>query len=166
MVQNEGFEDAHDCQKHAAEPARHQAGDSGGEDLQGPQRRQEPQPAQAGEQEVGAVTMRDRVNVVEGGRGGERHPEAGKQRPDKANDQREHAAVQRSAAALIPDDRDLLHRRVHDGPLGIGIVLEHEAQDRHEHQQQWKQGEEAVVGDQRRQVARLVVAELLDDSNR
>ena len=45
---------------------------------------------------------------------------------------------------------------------GLRVALQHEAEDRHEHQQQREQREERVVGDQRRQVAGLVVAELLD----
>ena len=46
------------------------------------------------------------------------------------------------------------------------VVLEHEPEDRHEYEQQREEREERVVGDQRREVAGLVVAELLDHGDR
>ncbi len=44
----------------------------------------------------------------------------------------------------------------------LGSAFEHEAEHRDEHEQQREQRDEAVVGDQRRELAGLVVAELLD----
>ena len=43
-----------------------------------------------------------------------------------------------------------------------GVALKHETEHRHEHQQQREQRDEAVVGDQRGKLSRLIVAELLD----
>ena len=60
------------------------------------------------------------------------------------------------------DDRKLAERAVEDALLLLGITLQHVAEHGHEHQQQREQRHEAVVGDQRRELAGLVVAELLD----
>ena len=46
--------------------------------------------------------------------------------------------------------------------LQVGDPLQHEAEDRHQQEQQREQRQEPVVGDQRSQVGALVVAELVD----
>jgi len=46
------------------------------------------------------------------------------------------------------------------------IAVQHEAENRHQQQQQRKQRQKAVVGDQRRQVAALVIGELVHHSQR
>ncbi len=83
---------------------------------------------------------------------------------DDADGQRAGAAFQRVDVALelIADDRELAERGVQDAGLGLGRTFEHEAQHRDEHEQQREQRDEPVVGDQRRELAGLVVAELLD----
>jgi hypothetical protein len=67
---------------------------------------------------------------------------------------------------LGADDRELVEHGVLHRVLGAGVVAQDEAEDRREHQQQGEQREERVVGDQRRQVARTIVAELLEHGDR
>jgi hypothetical protein len=50
--------------------------------------------------------------------------------------------------------------------LRAEVVAQHEAEDGGEHQQQREQREEREVGDEGREVAALVIAELLDDGHR
>ncbi len=76
---------------------------------------------------------------------------------------RRHAAAgERVQLELIADDRKLPERAVEDPLLLAGVALQDEAEDRHEHEQQREQRDEAVVGDQRGELSGLVVAELLD----
>ena len=81
--------------------------------------------------------------------------------PDRQSDA---AALERVhvLAQLAADDRELGERRVDQPVLEAGIPLQHEAEDGHEQEQQREQRQEPVVGDQRRQVGALVVAELVD----
>ena len=46
------------------------------------------------------------------------------------------------------------------------VAVQHEAEDRHQQQKQRKQRQKPVVGDQRRQVATLVIDELVDHRQR
>ncbi len=81
--------------------------------------------------------------------------------------------TRRSPGAALPfsewscaadrDDRELAERRSkHAGFWSPRSPSQHEAEHRHQHEQQREQRDEAVVGDQRRELAGLVVAELLD----
>ncbi len=67
---------------------------------------------------------------------------------------------------LLADHRVLRERRVRQGLLQRRVVLEHDIQDRGQHQQQREDRDEAVVRDQRGQVPGLVVVELLPDRDR
>jgi len=71
-----------------------------------------------------------------------------------------------AVAELGADDRELLERRVKDRVPRLGVTLQHETEDGHEQQQQWEQGKEPEVGDQRRLVAGLIVGELLQHRDR
>src|SRR5947209_17222063 len=63
---------------------------------------------------------------------------------------------------LVADQRDLTERAV-EYPFAFGrVALQDEPQNRDEDEQQREQRDEGVVGDQRRELARLVVRELLD----
>jgi hypothetical protein len=64
------------------------------------------------------------------------------------------------APDLVPDDRELRQCGVQDPALEPRPPRQHEAEHRHQHQQQREQREEAAVGEQPREVACLVVAEL------
>ena len=90
--------------------------------------------------------------------------EAAEQQADDADRQRAGAAFQRMDVALqlVADDRELAERRVQDAGLVLRVAFEHEAEHGHEHEQQREQRDEAVVGDQRRELPGAVVAELLD----
>ena len=67
---------------------------------------------------------------------------------------------------LRPDHRELAERRVDDPLLEVRVTLENEAKHRREDKQQRKDGEEAVVGDRRGEVAALVVGVLLHHRER
>ena len=67
---------------------------------------------------------------------------------------------------LLADHRVLREGRVRQGLLQRRVVLEHDIQDRGQHEQQREDRDEAVVGDERGQVPRLVVVELLPDRDR
>ena len=67
---------------------------------------------------------------------------------------------------LLADDGELTEGRVEDPVPEIGVIVEHEAEDRREQQQQREQRQEAVVRDERRKVHPLVVEELVADSQR
>ncbi len=95
------------------------------------------------------------------GRVGDAH--AGEQREHDADHERGGAAGERVQFELVADDRNLPERAVEDLVLLAGVALQHEAEDRDEHEQQREQRDERVVGDQRGELAGLVVAELLDD---
>ena len=58
---------------------------------------------------------------------------------------------------LVAQDRELPEGAVEDFLLQVGIALQHEAEHGDEHQQQGEEGDEAVVGDQRRELAGLIV---------
>jgi len=105
------------------------------------------------------------VDTVERRLRSQRDAEARQQRADEPDDQRRGTALQRPGLQLVAHQRDLLERRVQHRLLGSGVAVENEAQDRHKHHEQRKQREEAVVGDERGEVAALVVAELLDDGH-
>ena len=66
-----------------------------------------------------------------------------------------------SALELIADDRELGQGGVQHSLLQGGVAAEQEAERGDQDEQQGKQGEEAVPGQQGGEVAALVVAELL-----
>ncbi len=110
--------------------------------------------------------MRHTVHPVERRLRGKRDTQAAEQCAHEADHERHAAARQCACPELVTDDRELTQRRV-EHPLPCpGIAFEDEAQAGHEHHQQREQAEEGVVGDQCRQVAALVLTELLDDGNR
>src|SRR4029079_7393586 len=84
----------------------------------------------------------------------------------KAKPERECASVQRTAAELRADHRELAERGIDDPPLQGGMALQDAPEHGREHEQQRKDGEEAVIGDRRRQVAALVVSVLLQHRKR
>src|SRR5439155_24427894 len=64
-----------------------------------------------------------------------------------------------------PDDREVLERRIQDLPLEAGVAMQEEPEAAPQDEEEREQGEEPVVRDQRRQIPRLVVAELLVDGD-
>ena len=62
---------------------------------------------------------------------------------------------------LFAHDRELRQGRIDDPVLQSGIVAEEEPEKRDEQEQQWEDREKSVVGEQRRQRAAGIVAELL-----
>jgi len=70
------------------------------------------------------------------------------------------------AAQAGSDDRELSERRVDEAVAQVGVPGEHEAEDGQEEQEEGEDREEPVVGDQRREVAALVVAVFVDDRDR
>jgi hypothetical protein len=69
-------------------------------------------------------------------------------------------------AQLAADHRELSQRRIQQLRLQMRIAVQHEAENRHQQQKQRKQRQEPVAGDQRRQVAALVIDELVNHSQR
>ena len=67
------------------------------------------------------------------------------------------AAFERVQFELVAEDRELPERAVHDFFLVAWMPCRHEAEDRHEHEQQREDRDEGVVGDQRGQLPGLVV---------
>ena len=89
------------------------------------------------------------------------------ERDERADDQRDAAALQAlRVAELVADDRELAQRRVEDPTLQIGIALQHEPENRRQQQQEREQRQEAVVRDQRGEVRALILGELVDDGDR
>ena len=66
---------------------------------------------------------------------------------------------------LIADDRKLAECRLQDLALQFGMTDEDDAQRGGQQQQQRKQRHEGVVGDQRSQIAALVINILVDHRN-
>ncbi len=116
-------------------------------------------PRSALAEEVAAVLERHRPDAVECAlrRAGDAKP--AQQRRHEPDRQGGGVAGERVDLDLIADHRKLTQHGVLDGPLRAGIALQHEPEDRRQHQQQRKQREERVIGDQRREAPRLVVAE-------
>src|SRR5205085_7562048 len=83
-----------------------------------------------------------------------------------AERQAEAAAAKGSHAQLLADDGQAREHRVQDLALEVGVAPQDEAEDGGEDQQQGEQGEEAVVGNEGREVAGLVVPELLGHPDR
>ena len=69
-------------------------------------------------------------------------------------------------AELLSDHGELAERRVEDPRLEFCVVLQHEPEDRREQEEQRKQRQEAVEGDQRGKVHALVVVKLVDHGQR
>jgi hypothetical protein len=61
---------------------------------------------------------------------------------------------------LVPDDRELGHRRTQQALLEAGVAAEQEPEHGDHDQQQGEQREERVVGNHRGQRGALVVSEL------
>jgi hypothetical protein len=75
--------------------------------------------------------------------------------------------MQRAAGLeLLADHRVLRQGGIQQPLLQPRIVLEHDAEHRDQHQQQREERHEGVVGNQRGEVARLLVAELLPHRDR
>ena len=89
---------------------------------------------------------------------------------DAEKDQADHEGkgppVELTDLDLRSDDRELRKHGALDRVLRADVALQHEPEDRHEHEQQGEQREERVVRHERREVPRLVIAELLDHRNR
>ena len=67
---------------------------------------------------------------------------------------------------LVPDDRELSQRGVQHLPLQLAAALQRVTQDRNQQQQKREQRHKTVVGDQNREVAALIVDELVDHRHR
>src|SRR4051812_3064086 len=117
-------------------------------------------------EEVGPIRVRDEIDGVERRLRRLRDAETTPQRQADPDDQRGDVALQGSRLVLVADQRQLRERRVLDRTGQLRMPVQDEAQDRGERQQQREDGEERVVGDQRGQVAGLVLAELFDDRKR
>jgi hypothetical protein len=85
-----------------------------------------------------------------------------------ADDQGSAAAGARvhAVAQLASEHGELGQSRVQQPGLQVRIAVQHQAEDRHKQQQQREQRQEPVIGDQRREVAALIVGELVDDRDR
>ena len=67
---------------------------------------------------------------------------------------------------LVADDRELGERRRQDLLLEMGVAVQQIAQDGDQQEQQREQRQKAVVGQQRGEIAALVVDELVHDTER
>ena len=106
-------------------------------------------------------------DLVEGVLGGAGDAQAGEQRADEADRQRRgRCPASDVQLELVADDRELAERGVEDAASARSGCPAARSRGRDEHQQQREQRDEAVVGDQRRELAGLVVAELLDTAAR
>jgi hypothetical protein len=117
-------------------------------------------------QRVRATLEGNAPEVVHRVLGGEHDPDTRPESEAKAEPERECASVQRTAAELRPDHRELAERGIDDPPLQVGMPLKDEPEHGRENEQQRKDREEAVIGDRRRQVAALVVDVLLQHRKR
>ena len=89
-------------------------------------------------------------------------------RAKRANDDREHAALQRVRVALQlrADDREVAERTREKSMLDGGMAAQHETQHRRHQQQEGEEREQAVVGDQHCLATGLIVAVFLHDRDR
>ena len=133
-----------------------------GDDRERAKKREHGQTAQAPAQEVGAVLEGHLPDAVEGVLSSVRDAQSGEQRCDDPDRQRDAAPVQAGVRDLIADQRELPERAFEDALALVRVALQHEAEHGHEHEQQREQREKAVEGDQPGELARAVVAELLD----
>ena len=125
------------------------------------------QAAYPGEERVGAPVLRHRPGDVHRVLGRLRDSQRSVDDADGTDHDRRRAPLQTfGSGELVADHRELAQRGVEDLLLEVGVVLQHEAEDRRGHQQQREQRQEAVVGHQRGQVVALIVAELVDDRDR
>ena len=83
------------------------------------------------------------------------------QRPE--HDRRRTPLDPLGPAELVADDRELGQRGGQDLLLEVGMPLEHEPEHGGSDQQDREDGDEGVVAHHRREVAALVVEELVDD---
>ncbi len=141
---------------------RRQAGRAQQERAEQRQAGQRPQPALHG---VGPIEQGHGPGLVQGLLGCLHGAQAGPEGTADTDDQRPHVPLDRTDVApeLVADHRELTERSVDQVLLEVGPVGQDEAEDRHEGQEEREEGQEAVVGDERRQRAGVVVAELLHD---
>ena len=108
---------------------------------------------------------RDAPDPVQRFAGGEHDPQAGPERPDDPDRERDAAPFQAADSDLFADHRELAEDRVDRVLPQARVVGEDEAENRGQQEQQREEREEGPVGDQRGQVAALVVAELPADGD-
>ena len=113
----------------------------------------------------GPLLARDAPDPVQCFAGGEHDPEAGPERADDPDRERDPAAFEAADTDLFADDWELAEDRVDRVLPQARVVGEDEAENRGQQEQQREQREERPVGDQRGQVAALVVAELPADGD-
>lgn len=140
----------------------------GGDEDTGAEHEQQEQAAQTQGDRVRSLVARHGPRPVERILRSARGSQAAVKRAQDPDRQPDTAALERVhvLAQLAADDRELGERRVDQPRLQVGIPLEHEAEDGHQQEQQREQRQEPVVGDQRRQVGTLVVAELVGHGER
>ncbi len=97
-----------------------------------------------------------------------RSVEGAEQRADQAGRQRQAGAAQRLNAALDlrSDHRVGAQRGVEQVLAHCQVVPQHDVEQRDQHQEQREDRNERVVGDQRGQIARPVITELLPHRQR
>ncbi len=146
--------------------SRDQARDHRRDDEQKSQTREQEQSPQPGLDEVRPILERHRPHGVERVLSRLGDAQAAQQRGHEPDRQRRRVAAQLMYLDLLADDRELAEDRVLDLVSQPRVALEHEAEDRGQDEQERKQREEGVVGDQRGQIARVVVAELAQHGHR
>jgi hypothetical protein len=98
---------------------------------------------------------------------GLRDTEGAVQRDQATDDHGGIAALESlRVAQLVADDRELAQRRVEDPLLEVAVLFEHEAEYRRQQEEQRKERQETIKGDQRGQIRALVLEELVDDGDR